>query len=123
QDRDLDHDRSPMNMHPTWRARSTVFVCFTERTSGMNDHIHKMSITDQLREASCGCSGVGQNKRFNGPNTRIDDTLERAIQQLDSIEQLITMLMDDIDLNELKTSEKLNFALKLMAQHARTLKL
>lgn len=50
-------------------------------------------------------------------------TLERATQQLDIIEQMITMLVDSLDLNSLKTSEKLNLALKLMTQHASTLKL
>lgn len=50
-------------------------------------------------------------------------TLERATQQLDIIEQMITLLVDDINLEDLKTSERLNLALKLMTQHARTLKL
>ncbi len=50
-------------------------------------------------------------------------TLERATQQLDTIEQMITMLVAGIDLDDLKTSEKLNLALKLMTQHTRILKL
>ena len=50
-------------------------------------------------------------------------TLELATQQLDIIEQMITMLMDSLDLNSLKTSERLNIAIKLMTQHTRTLKL
>jgi hypothetical protein len=50
-------------------------------------------------------------------------TLERATQQLDIIEQMITMLMARIDLDSLKTSERINFAIKFMTQHARTLKL
>src|SRR5947209_20369279 len=54
---------------------------------------------------------------------KVNDALERATQQLDSIEQLITLLMDGIDFDELKMSERLNIATKLMAQHARTLKL
>lgn len=52
-----------------------------------------------------------------------NDTLERATQQLDSIEQMIALLMDGIDFNELKMSDRLNIVLKLMTQHARTLKL
>ncbi|SRR6266852_3596948 len=54
---------------------------------------------------------------------KASDALERATRQLDSIEQLITLLMDGIDFDELKMSERLNIAIKLMAQHARTLKL
>ena len=54
---------------------------------------------------------------------KANDALERATRQLDSIEQLITLLMDGIDFDELKMSERLNIAIKLMAQHARTLKL
>ena len=50
-------------------------------------------------------------------------TLERATQQLDIIEQMITMLMDRIDLDSLKTSERINLALKFITQHTRTLKL
>ncbi len=50
-------------------------------------------------------------------------TLERATQQLDIIEQMITMLMDRIDLDSLKTSERINLALKFMTQHTRILKL
>ena len=52
-----------------------------------------------------------------------DQILERATKQLDIIEQMITLLVDEIDFEELKTSERLNLAIKLMAQHARTLKL
>ncbi len=54
---------------------------------------------------------------------KANDALERATRQLDSIEQLITLLMDGIDFDELKMSERLNIAIKLMAQHARMLKL
>jgi hypothetical protein len=50
-------------------------------------------------------------------------TLERTTQQLDIIEQMITMLVDSLDLNSLKTSERLNLAIKLMTLHTRTLKL
>lgn len=56
-------------------------------------------------------------------NAQKAKTLERATQQLDIIEQMITMLVDGIDLDNLKTSERLNLALKLITQHARTLKL
>ena len=50
-------------------------------------------------------------------------TLERATQQLDVIEQMMTLLMNGIDIDDLKTSERLNIALKLMTQHTRILKL
>jgi hypothetical protein len=60
---------------------------------------------------------------MNDQTQQTNDNLERATRQLDTIEQLITLLMDDIDLSELKMSERLNIAIKLMTQHARTLKL
>jgi hypothetical protein len=72
------------------------------------------------------CRVVLHEERIAGMNDetqKVSDTLERATRQLDISEQLITLLMVDLDLNELKMSERLNFALKLMAQHARTLKL
>jgi len=72
------------------------------------------------------CQVVLHQERITGMNDetqKVSDTLERATRQLDISEQLITLLMVDLDLNELKMSERLNFALKLMAQHARTLKL
>ncbi|HEY4035533.1 MAG TPA: hypothetical protein VGL94_16365 [Ktedonobacteraceae bacterium] len=56
-------------------------------------------------------------------NAQKAKTLERATRQLDIIEQMITTLMAEIDFSVLKTSERLNIALKLMTQHARTLKL
>jgi hypothetical protein len=56
-------------------------------------------------------------------DTQKAKTLERATQQLDIIEQMITMLVVGIDLNDLKVSERLNLALKLMTQHTRILKL
>jgi len=62
-------------------------------------------------------------RQLNSIKAQKAKTLERITQQLDSIEQLITMLVDEIDLSDLKTSERLNIALKLMTQHARTLKL
>ncbi len=52
-----------------------------------------------------------------------NDILERATRQLDTMEQLITLLMHDISLSDLKTSERLNITIKLMSQHVRTLKL
>jgi hypothetical protein len=60
---------------------------------------------------------------MNDETHKANDTLERATRQLDIIEQLIALLMDGIDFNELKMSDRLNIALKLMTQHARTLKL
>jgi len=60
---------------------------------------------------------------MNDETQKVSDTLERATRQLDIMEQLITLLMDGIDFSELKMSERLNIALKLMTQHARTLKL
>jgi hypothetical protein len=60
---------------------------------------------------------------MNDSNQQRNDILERATRQLDIMEQLITLLMDAIELSDLKTSERLNFVLKLMTQHARTLKL
>lgn len=60
---------------------------------------------------------------MNDETHKAHDTLERATRQLDIIEQLIALLMDGIDFNELKMSDRLNIALKLMTQHARTLKL
>lgn len=54
---------------------------------------------------------------------KMTDTFERATWQLDIIEQLITLLMDGIDFSELKMSDRLNIALKFMAEHARMLKL
>lgn len=54
---------------------------------------------------------------------KMTDTFERATRQLDIIEQLITLLMDGIDFSELKMSDRLNIALKFMAEHARMLKL
>lgn len=53
----------------------------------------------------------------------IRDALERATEQLDQMEKLINLLVNDLDLKELKTNERLNLATKLMAQHAHTLKL
>jgi hypothetical protein len=55
-------------------------------------------------------------------NAQKAKTLECATRQLDTIEQMITMLVAEIDFSDLKTSERLNIALKLMTQHARTLK-
>jgi hypothetical protein len=54
---------------------------------------------------------------------KVNDTVERATRQLDIMEQLITLLMAGVDFGELKMSDRFNIALKLMAQHARTLKL
>jgi hypothetical protein len=60
---------------------------------------------------------------MNDESRKMTDTFERATRQLDIIEQLITLLMDGIDFSELKMSDRLNIALKLMAEHARMLKL
>jgi hypothetical protein len=54
---------------------------------------------------------------------KANDTLERATRQLDIMEQLITLLIAGVDFSELKMSDRLNIALKLMTQHSRTLKL
>jgi hypothetical protein len=60
---------------------------------------------------------------MNDERRKATDTFERATRQLDIIEQLITLLMDGIDFSELKMSDRLNIAIKLMAEHARMLKL
>jgi hypothetical protein len=60
---------------------------------------------------------------MNDEQRKATDTFERATRQLDIIEQLITLLMDGIDFSELKMSDRLNIALKLIAEHARMLKL
>lgn len=50
-----------------------------------------------------------------------NDTLTRVNHQLARIERVIADLVDDVDVSELKSKERLDLAIKLMGQQGRML--
>ncbi len=49
------------------------------------------------------------------------NALERIDDQISGIESIIAKLMEDVDINELSSAERLNIATKFMAQRSRLL--
>ena len=53
----------------------------------------------------------------------MDKYLEKIDKQIENIEQRINTLLEDVNEEELTPSERMDFAIKLMSQHAKFLAL